>query len=126
MFYQEDNFLTALICIIKDANRILRDERSPTMTIEEKVDLLNIIADDISLNLKFEVGYLGEERTPVKEWLAACLWYSITYNPILFIEPDYKVALGRAQKGLVDQADAAGISVREWADSALGKRPDYR
>ena len=38
MFYQEDNFLTALICIIKDANRILRDERSPTMTIEEKVD----------------------------------------------------------------------------------------
>lgn len=69
--------------------------------------------------------YLGEKRTAVKEWLAACLWHSITYNPMV-MAPDYKVALGRAQKGLIDQADAAGISVREWADSALGKRPDYR
>ena len=37
-FYQEETFLTALIYIIKEANEILREERSPTMTIEEKID----------------------------------------------------------------------------------------
>lgn len=65
-------------------------------------------------------SYIGEDRTPVKEWLAACLWYSITYNPV-FRDPDYKVAFGRAQKEVFDRADTAGISVREWADSVLGK-----
>jgi len=92
--------------------------------------LLDLGHVDLGFDPKNEIlrtnAYLGEDRTPVKEWLVACLWYSITYNPMLFIEPDYKVALGRSQKGLIDQADAAGISVREWADSALGKRPDYR
>jgi 3'-phosphoadenosine 5'-phosphosulfate (PAPS) 3'-phosphatase len=37
-FYQEETFLTTLIYIIKEANEILREERSPNMTIEEKID----------------------------------------------------------------------------------------
>jgi len=91
--------------------------------------LLDLGHVDLGFDPKNEIlrtyAYLGEERTPVKEWLAACLWYTITYNHI-FIVPDYKVALGRAHKGLIDRATKAGISIREWADSALGKEPDYR
>jgi len=37
-FYQEDKFFITLIYIIKEANDILRRERSPTMMIKEKVD----------------------------------------------------------------------------------------
>ena len=70
-------------------------------------------------------AYLGEDRTPVKEWLAACLWYTITYNPI-FIDPDYKIALGRKHRELVQRAESLGVSLREWMDSRLGKRPDGR
>lgn len=66
-----------------------------------------------------------EMEAAFTRWLAACLWYTFTYNHI-FIHPEYKVALGRAQKGLIDRATKAGISIREWADSALGKEPDYR
>jgi len=91
--------------------------------------LLDLGHLDLGFDPKNEIlrtyAHLGEDRTPVKEWLAACLWYTITYNPI-FIDPDYRVALGRAQKSLIDRANEVGISLREWADLALGKRPDYR
>ena len=91
--------------------------------------LLDLGHLDIGFDPKNEIlrtyAYLGEDRTPVKEWLAACLWYAITYNPI-FIDPDYRVALGIAHKGLIGRANEVGISLREWADVALGKRPDYR
>ena len=70
-------------------------------------------------------SYLGEDRTPVKEWLVACFWYSLTYNHI-FIGPDYKIALGRAHKGIVEKAESLGVSLREWIDSELGKRAEYR
>jgi hypothetical protein len=79
----------------------------------------------VLLRLLHTYAYLGEDRTPVMEWLAACLWYSLTYNPI-FIDSDYKIALGRAHKGIVDRAESLGVSVREWMDSELGKRPEYR
>lgn len=70
-------------------------------------------------------SYLGEDRTPVKEWLAACLWYSLTYNPMI-LQSDYKIALGRAHKGIVEKAESLGVSLREWMDSKLGKRPECR
>ncbi|MHC4618806.1 MAG: hypothetical protein ACYTEQ_13765 [Planctomycetota bacterium] len=44
---------------------------------------------------------LGEERTPVKEWLAACLWYTLT--------------------DLIQRCKDKGVTVHEWMDSALRK-----
>ena len=91
--------------------------------------LLELGHVDLGFDPKNEIlrvyAYLGEDRNPVKEWLAACLWYSLAYNSI-FIDPDYKVALGRAHKHLIGRASETGMSIREWADSVLGKSPDYR
>jgi hypothetical protein len=70
-------------------------------------------------------AYLGEHRTPEKEWLAACLWYTITYNPI-FIDSNYKVALGRVHKRIIEKAESLGVCLRQWMDSQLGERPEGR
>lgn len=52
---------------------------------------------------------LGEARTPVKQWLVACLWRTLTQNVAgLNVHPE-----------LVDAARRAGVSVREWMDAAL-------
>ena len=59
-------------------------------------------------------AYLGEERTPVKEWLAACLWFNLTLMP-----PASLYKWGRRHKDLLETAAAYGISVREWMDAAL-------
>ena len=91
--------------------------------------LLDLGHADLGFDPKNEIvrvyGYLGEERTPVKRWLAGCLWYSITYNGI-FLDPNYRVALGRAHQELVENAEALGVSIRDWMDSRLGKRSEYR
>jgi hypothetical protein len=53
---------------------------------------------------------LGEERTAVKEWLAACLWYNLVHNQ---------------QGGLIRHTDLIqlckdkGVTVDGWMDSAL-------
>jgi hypothetical protein len=60
-------------------------------------------------------AYLGEERTPVKEWLAACLWHNLTYSPIDAANPCGLIR----HKDLLDRAAQAGISLREWMDSQL-------
>ncbi len=70
-------------------------------------------------------AYLGEDRTPQKEWLAASLWHSLTYNHI-FMDPDYRIALGRAHQELIQHAASLGVCLREWMDSWLGRRPEYR
>lgn len=57
-------------------------------------------------------AYLGEEKTPVKEWLAACLWHDLMYSTGGLVWQD-------KHKVLLDRAEQAGISVREWMDSAL-------
>jgi hypothetical protein len=71
---------------------------------------------DLGFNPKNEVlrvyAYLGEERTPVKEWLAACLWHNLIYNPIA----GNPGGLVRHQD-LLEHAAQAGISWREWMDS---------
>ena len=59
-------------------------------------------------------AYLGEERTPVKEWLAACLWHNLTYCPIAG-NPGGLVR----HKNLLERAAKANISLREWIESAL-------
>jgi hypothetical protein len=57
-------------------------------------------------------AYLGEEKTPVKEWLAACLWHSLMYSA-------GGLAWRDKHQDLIEQAYRAGISVREWMDSQL-------
>ncbi|MFH1883179.1 MAG: hypothetical protein ABIL62_10760 [Planctomycetota bacterium] len=63
-------------------------------------------------------AYLGEERTPVKEWLAACLWHSLTYCPIAG-NPGGLVR----HKNLLERAKEMGVSVREWIKSVLENHP---
>ena len=75
---------------------------------------------DLGFDPKNEVlrvyAYLGEQRTPVKQWLAACLWHNLTYAPIDRAHPAGLVR----HKELLEHAAALGVSVREWMDSAVG------
>ena len=74
---------------------------------------------DLGFDPKNEVlrayAYLGEERTPVKLWLAACLWHNLSYAPIDAAHP---AGLVRHQD-LLEHAAAFGVSVREWMDSTV-------
>jgi hypothetical protein len=60
-------------------------------------------------------AYLGDVRSPVQEWLAACLWYKVTLEP-----PASLYKWGWRHKDLLARADEDGITVRTWMDSALG------
>jgi hypothetical protein len=75
---------------------------------------------DLGFDPKNEVlrayAWLGEERTPVKKWLVACLWHNLTYAPIDRAHP---AGLVRRPE-LLEHAAALGVSVREWMDSAVG------
>lgn len=76
--------------------------------------LLDLGHIDLGFDPKNEIlrvyDYLGEERTPVKEWLAACLWYNLSHN--------IHGGLNR-HKDLLERTRQGGISVREWMDSVL-------
>jgi hypothetical protein len=50
---------------------------------------------------------MGEHRTAVKEWLAACLWYLLYYT--LHFRGHYSEQIERAA--------SVGISLRAWFDS---------
>ena len=79
--------------------------------------LMDLGHKDLGFNPRSEVlrvyAYLGEERTPVKEWLAACLWHNLNYNPI---DPGNPCGLVR-HKDILEHATQVGISGREWMDS---------
>jgi hypothetical protein len=85
--------------------------------------LLDLGHIDLGFEVKNEIlrvyAYLGEKRTPVKEWLAASLWHNLTYNPIDAANPAGLVR----HKELLNLATRVGISLREWMDSVL--RNDY-
>ncbi len=53
---------------------------------------------------------LGEEVTPVKQWLAACLWYNLVHNQQggLTLHTD-----------LIQQCQDKGVNVHKWMDSVL-------
>ena len=76
---------------------------------------------DLGFDPKNEIlrvyAYLGQGRTRVKEWLAACLWYSLSYSPVDKTSP---AGLVRHQD-LLERAGEVGVSVREWMDSELAK-----
>jgi len=82
--------------------------------------LLDLGHLDLGFDPKNEVvrvyAYLGEQRTPIKQWLSACLWHSLTYSRL---EPAYPAGLVRHNE-LLEHAAALGLSVREWMDSAVG------
>lgn len=63
-------------------------------------------------------AYLGEERTPVKVWLAGWLWHTLLYSHI----GGNPGGLIR-HKNLLERADQVGISVREWMDGRLQETP---
>jgi len=58
-------------------------------------------------------AHLGE-KTPTKTWLAACLWYNLTYNSI-FGNPGGLVR----HPGLLKLADEKGIDLRGWMEARL-------
>ena len=80
--------------------------------------LLDLGHVDLGFDPKNEVlrvyAYLGEERTPVKEWLAACLWFNLALMP-----PASLYKWGHWHKELLEKARAQGISIRDWMDAAL-------
>ena len=84
--------------------------------------LLDLGHVDLGFDPKNEIlrvyAYLGEERTPVKEWLAACLWYNLSVggNPRGVV----------IQERLLERAEQLGISTREWMDSILGAKRKSR
>lgn len=56
-------------------------------------------------------AYLGEEQTPVKTWLATCLWHNLSGggNPAGLI----------IQQPLNEKAKSLGITTRQWMDGLL-------
>jgi len=63
-------------------------------------------------------AYLGEERTPVKMWLAPCLWHNLCHNMHGGLLP-FKGPWRGKLRDLVERASKQGTSIREWMDSAL-------
>jgi hypothetical protein len=84
--------------------------------------LLDLGHLDLGFDPKNEIGrvyaYLGEERTPVKEWLAACLWHNLAGGG----NPRGRII----QEGLAESALKSGISAREWMDSARDTKGESR
>jgi len=74
--------------------------------------LLDLAHVDLGFDPKNEIlrvyAHLGEEPTPVRTWLAACLWRTLYRN------------MGglTSHEALVGRAGALGVSVREWIDRA--------
>lgn len=83
--------------------------------------LLDLGHVDLGFDPKNEIlrayAYLGEERTPVKEWLAACLWFNLALMP-----PASLYKWGRRHEELLETASTQGISVRQWMDVALASQ----
>jgi len=64
-------------------------------------------------------AYLGQERTPVKEWLAACLWHNLMYS---YMDANNPAGLVR-HKNLLERSKEMDVSVREWIESVLENHP---
>jgi hypothetical protein len=62
---------------------------------------------------------LGEERTSVREWLAACLWYTLVHNQ----QGGLIGSFASSHTDLVQRCKDKGVTVNEWVDSVLGACP---
>jgi len=56
---------------------------------------------------------LGEKVTPVKEWLAACLWYNLVHNEMGGLIGSFT----SSHTDLVQQCKDKGVTVDEWVNS---------
>ena len=87
------------------------------LDVPEQFLLLDLGHIDLGFDLKNEIvrvyAYLGSERTPVKTWLAAYLWTNLMYNNGGLLWRD-------RHRALLDDAQAKGVSVREWMNRQLG------
>jgi hypothetical protein len=63
-------------------------------------------------------AYLGEDRTVVKEWLAASLWCNLYHNPHGGLMP-HSDLWGARHSQLLARAKELRISARDWMDSQL-------
>jgi hypothetical protein len=86
--------------------------------IPQQFLLLDLGHIDLGFDPKNEIlrvyAYLGEDHTPEKEWLAACLWYTLTLMP-----PASLYKWGHRHKALLEHAAGCGISVCAWMDAKL-------
>ena len=81
--------------------------------------LLDLSHVDLGFDTKNEIlrvyAYLGEERTPLKEWLVACLWKNLCQMPI---------GPGRfLHKDLIERSNRARTTLRGWTDQ---KKPNHK
>lgn len=80
--------------------------------------LLDLGHVDLGFDPKNEIlrvyACLGGEHTPVKKWLAGCLWFTLALMP-----PASLYRWGWQHKALLESASAQGISVRKWMDAVL-------
>jgi len=61
-------------------------------------------------------GCLGEEAKPVKEWLAACLWYNLVHNEMGGLIGSFT----SSHTDLVQRCKDKNVTVDEWMNSVLG------
>ena len=73
--------------------------------------LLDLGHVDLGFDPKNELlrvyAHLGDQRTPVKCWLAGCLWFHLHGS----------LHLRNAHEAILDRAADLGVSLREWMDS---------
>ena len=79
--------------------------------------LLDLGHVNLGFDPKNEIGrvfaYLGEKQ-PVKEWLAACMWFTLVLEP-----PASLYHWGWKHKELLDNTKQKGITIDNWMKSKL-------
>jgi hypothetical protein len=82
--------------------------------------LLDMGHVDLGFNPANEIlrvyAYLADGHSPIKRWLAASLWFTLTLMP-----PASLYQWGRRHKALLAHAEDQGINVRVWMNSVLEK-----
>ena len=83
--------------------------------------LLDLGHIDLGFDPKSEIlrvyAYLGEHRSPVQEWLAACLWRTLMHN---------LGGLSSHHQDILDRAHRVQVSVRQWMDDVLRLQSEGR
>ena len=79
--------------------------------------LLDLGHIDLGFDPKNEIlrvyAYLGDKKTPMNKWLAACLWYTLTLGHAGLYNGFCR------HKELTESTKRNGVSVREWIDTVL-------
>jgi len=82
--------------------------------------LLDLAHLDLGLDPHNEVlrvyACLGDDRAPLKQWLAGSLWFLLANQPML---GNPAGLFERRHRHLVEAAERAGLSLREWMDALL-------